>query len=161
MKLVKKAAAAALLATTFASPSWALTADEALEIVQPFYSFLSQPTNAEAAETAKTSFHADWQSYYSNQGAKDLDGTIKFLSGFGKLVPDLNWKIVDLKVSGNDVIIRGEATGTPAGDFFGVPHNGKSFKIMSIDIHTITDGKVKRSYHIEDWAGAIRQLSQR
>jgi predicted ester cyclase len=40
-----------------------------------------------------------------------------------------------------------------------VPASGKSFKIMSIDIHTIEDGKIKRSYHVEDWAGAMRQLS--
>ncbi len=159
MKLIKKAAAAAILTMTFAQASWALTTDEARDIVEPFYSFLSQPTSAEAANTARASFHSDWQSYYSNQGAKDLDSTIEFLSGFGGLVPDLKWKIVDLKVSGNDVIVRGEATGTPVDNFFGVPHGGKSFKIMSIDIHTITDGKVKRSYHIEDWAGAMRQLS--
>lgn len=159
MKLIKKAAAATLLTMTFAQASWALTTDEARDIVEPFYSFLSQPTSAEAANTARASFHSDWQSYYSNQGAKDLDSTIEFLSGFGGLVPDLKWKIVDLKVSGNDVIVRGEATGTPVDNFFGVPHGGKSFKIMSIDIHTITDGKVKRSYHIEDWAGAMRQLS--
>jgi hypothetical protein len=30
---------------------------------------------------------------------------------------------------------------------------------MSIDVHTIEDGKIKRSYHLEDWAGAMRQLS--
>lgn len=159
MKLVKNAAAAALLTTFLATPAMALTPDEARDIVAPFYKLLSQPTSADAAIKAKASFHDDWKSYYSNEGAKDMDSTIKFLNGFGKLVPDLNWKIVDLKVSGDDVIIRGEATGTPAGDFFGVPHKGKSFKVMSIDIHTITDGKVKQSYHIEDWAGAMRQLS--
>ena len=40
-----------------------------------------------------------------------------------------------------------------------VPHSGKSFKVMSIDIHDIADGKVVRSYHIENWMGAVRQLS--
>jgi hypothetical protein len=34
------------------------------------------------------------------------------------------------------VIVRGEVTGTPAGDLFGVPHTGKTFKIMAIDIQT-------------------------
>ena len=29
---------------------------------------------------------------------------------------------------------------------------------MSIDIHTVENGKIVTSYHIEDWAGAIRQL---
>jgi predicted ester cyclase len=61
--------------------------------------------------------------------------------------------------SGNRVIVRGEASGTPAGDFMGVRHGGKSFKLMSIDVHTIADGKLTRSYHLEDWMGAVRQLS--
>jgi predicted ester cyclase len=43
----------------------------------------------------------------------------------------------------------------------GVPHGGKSFKLMSIDVHTIADGKLTRSYHLEDWMGAVRQLSAR
>ena len=41
----------------------------------------------------------------------------------------------------------------------GVPHGGKSFRVMSIDVHTIRDGKIVRSYHVEDWMGATRQLA--
>ena len=84
---------------------------------------------------------------------------IPAIAGRLKAIPDLKWEIKEVLVSGNRVTVRGEATGTPAGEFFGVPHGGKSFKIMSIDIHTIDGGKITRSYHIEDWAGAIRQLS--
>jgi hypothetical protein len=35
----------------------------------------------------------------------------------------------------------------------------KSFRVMTIDIHTIKDGKAVTAHHVEDWAGAIRQLS--
>ena len=35
----------------------------------------------------------------------------------------------------------------------------KNSKIMAIDVHTVEDGKIKRTYHLEDWAGAMRQLS--
>jgi len=30
---------------------------------------------------------------------------------------------------------------------------------MSIDVHTIEGDKMVRSYHVEDWMGATRQLS--
>jgi predicted ester cyclase len=53
---------------------------------------------------------------------------------------------------------RRRATGTPTGPLFGVDGKGKSFEIMSIDIHTIEGGKIARTYHVEDWAGALRQL---
>jgi predicted ester cyclase len=76
-----------------------------------------------------------------------------------KSVPDLKWEIRDVQVSGNQVTVRGEATGTPAGEFMGALHSGKSFKVMSIDVHTLEGGKMVRSYHIEDWIGAVRQLT--
>ena len=43
----------------------------------------------------------------------------------------------------------------------GAPYGGKSFKLMSIDVHTLENGKLTRSYHLEDWMGAVRQLSTR
>jgi len=42
----------------------------------------------------------------------------------------------------------------------GAAHSGKSFKLMSIDVHTLEGGKMVRTYHIEDWLGAVRQLSR-
>jgi predicted ester cyclase len=58
-----------------------------------------------------------------------------------------------------DHTARAEATGTPAGEFMGAPHTGKSFKLMSIEVHTLEGGKIVRSCHIEDWLDAVRQLS--
>ena len=43
-------------------------------------------------------------------------------------------------------------------DLFGVPHSGKSFRIMAIDIQTIRDGKIARTYHLENWLSALGQL---
>lgn len=51
-----------------------------------------------------------------------------------------------------------EASGTPVADFMGVPHGGKRFSVMTIDIHTVEAGKLVRAHHVEDWAGALRQL---
>ena len=81
------------------------------------------------------------------------------MGGFAKLIPDLNWEVEEMIQGGNRVVVRGRATGTPNGPFFGVDGAGKSFEIMSIDIHTIEDGKIAQTYHVEDWSGALRQLS--
>ena len=64
-------------------------------------------------------------------------------------------------VSGDRVILRGEVSGTPTGDLFGVPHSGKSFLTMAIDIQTIRDGKIARTYHLENWFSALGQLRAR
>jgi len=39
-----------------------------------------------------------------------------------------------------------------------VPHSGKSFRIMAIDIQTIRDGKIARAYHLENWLSALGHL---
>lgn len=40
-----------------------------------------------------------------------------------------------------------------------VDGKGKSFEIMTVDIHTVEGDKIVRTYHVEDWAGRLRQLS--
>ena len=55
--------------------------------------------------------------------------------------------------------MRSRATGIPVAPFFGVDGQGRSFDIMTIDIHELEDGKIVRTYHVEDWAGALQQLA--
>ena len=86
------------------------------------------------------------------------DGPSNRLVGFGKLIPDLNVAVQEMIQEGNKVVVRGRMTGTPKGPMFGVDGKGKSFDIMTIDIHTVEGDKVVRTYHLEDWAGALRQL---
>ena len=74
------------------------------------------------------------------------------------LIPDLAWEIKAIVADGDTIVVRSEASGTPAADFMGVPHGAKRFAIMTIDIHTLADGKLVRAHHVEDWAGALRQL---
>ena len=153
------AAAFAGLAFNPAHAADSLTEADAKALVQPFYDLLSRKASV---EEASANIHADWKSYYSKDGYKTLGQTMGFLTGpLVKMVPDLNWEIVDVMVTAdNEIIVRGEATGTPVGEhFFGQPVSGKSFRIMSIDIHQVEDGKIVKSYHIEDWAGALRQLA--
>ena len=136
-----------------------LSVADAQALVQPFYDLLDTGTSVDAARAV---FHEDWRSFYSTTGYKGLDETLAFLSGpLREMVPDLTWKIQAVSVTdANEIVVRGEATGTPAGEhFFGQPVTGKSFRIMSIDVHKVEDGKVVESHHIEDWAGALRQLA--
>jgi predicted ester cyclase len=68
-------------------------------------------------------------------------------------------QLTEMFVAGDRVIVRGEVSGTPAGALFGAPHTGKSFKVMSIDIQTVKDGKMVKTYHLENWLAALGQLS--
>ncbi len=134
---------------------------EAMTLIKPFYDFLGRNSTE---EKVRPSYHDDWKSYYSNTGSRDMDQTLGFVSGpLAQMVPDLNWEIKELYITpSNQIIVRGEATGTPAGDsFMGSPlAGGKSFTIMSIDIHELKDGKIAKTYHVEDWINAIQQVAK-
>ncbi len=129
-------------------------------IVEPFYAFLSNPTSEAHAAAARDAMADGWVSIGDYSGAtKSEDKFIGQIGGFGKLIPDMNWEMVEVIETGDKVIVRGRATGTPQGPMFGVDGQGRGFDIMSIDIHTIENGKIVETFHIEDWASAIRQLS--
>ncbi|MEO1065829.1 MAG: ester cyclase [Pseudomonadota bacterium] len=154
-KQLLAAAAVALLPFTLANG--ALADDKAT--VQTFYDFLSNPSSKSHAETFRGNVTADWESIGNYSGKnKTADALIGQLGGFAKLIPDLTWNVEEMIQSGDRIIVRGRATGTPSGPFFGVDGKGKGFEIMSIDIHTLEDGKIEKTYHVEDWAGALNQL---
>jgi len=151
-------AACAVLAGP-AAHAQSLTVEQARAIIAPFYDVLNKPATKNVAEIVQTVVLPDWRSFSGEGVSKSREEFIQSVIGFGKGIPDLTWDIKEVLVAGDRVIVRGEATGTPAGPFFGVPHGGKRFKIMSIDVHTVKGGKLATAYHIEDWASAIRQLS--
>ena len=127
-----------------------------------FYDFLSNPCSEGHAEAFKKVAGKDWESIGNYSGKNKTVGSfVGQIGGFCKLIPDLNWAVEAMHQDGNTVVVRSRATGTPKGKFFGVDGKGRSFDIMTIDIHTIEDGKIMRSYHVEDWAGALGQLAGR
>lgn len=152
-------AAGSLTVTSAVAQTSKLSAEAAKAIIAPFYDVLNKPATKNVAEIVHTVALPEWRSFSGEGVFKTRDEFIQSVIGSGKAIPDLAWNIKEALVAGDRVIVRGEATGTPAGPFFGVPHGGKSFKIMSIDIHTVKDGKLVTAYHVEDWATAIRQLS--
>jgi len=52
-------------------------------------------------------------------------------------------------------------TSTPVGSLFGVNGEDRSFDNLTIDIDGLEGRKISRSYHVEDWAGTLKQFSGR
>jgi steroid delta-isomerase-like uncharacterized protein len=127
--------------------------------VRPFYTqCLTVNPDTNAAELMGKLLADGFQSKGSAdvKTKEQLIGQVQF---FWKLIPDLKWEIQDMYQDGNTVIVRSLASGTPNGDFMGTPTDGsKSFKTMTIDIHTIENGQVAKVHHLEDWPTAIKQL---
>ncbi|QLP98404.1 MAG: ester cyclase [Rhodoblastus sp.] len=139
-------------------PALAAASDKA--IVEAFYSgFLTskgQDVAVEGARLMATNFESVGDFSGKAKGREDLIAQIK---RFHTLVPNLKWEPVEILEAGGRYVVRSRATGAPNGPLFGVNGEGKSFTMMTIDIHEVVDGKLLRAYHVEDWAGALRQLA--
>ncbi|MCB9624798.1 MAG: ester cyclase [Sandaracinus sp.] len=67
-----------------------------------------------------------------------------------------------MRSKARSVAVRSSARGTPRGPFLGVEDpGGRRFDVATIDLHAVVDGKMVRSFHVEDWAAAINQLPPR
>ena len=161
MKSVSALCAAAVIAlANLPAPGRAEISGEAARAgIAPFYKALNAEFASASADLIRQATAPEWVSCRGNDDCNSRDQVIAGIGQRLKSVPDLKWEIKEIAVSGNQVTVRGEATGTPAGEFMGAPHSGKSFKLMSIDVHTLEGGRMVRSYHIEDWIGAVRQLT--
>ena len=153
-------ALAALLLTGASASAQGLTEAQARATIAPWYSLFNVATRGDVKTIQEQVLTADYETCagYLPGECWDRDTSIKRVSSFATSIPDLKFDIKEVLVAGDRVIVRGEITGTPAGDLFGVPHTGKSFRIMAVDIQTIKGGKISRTFHMENWLSAIGQL---
>ncbi len=129
-------------------------------VVKAFYTqLLSAPNAPDIEQRVAKVVVENWVSIPTPRGGKDASGLIKSLKGFGAAIPNLKWTVQEILQDDNRYVVRSIATGTPKKPLFGIAPAGKSFAIMTIDIDTVENGKIVRSYHVEDWARAFKQLS--
>jgi hypothetical protein len=103
---------------------------------------LNQPAKKDVATLLERGTSPNWQSCGANDQCAPRERVIEGIKSRGGTIPDLKWEIKELIVAGNEVIVRGEASGTPVAPLYDVQPTGKGFKIMSIDIHRIEAGKI-------------------
>jgi ketosteroid isomerase-like protein len=159
-RLFQLALAMLSLAGASAASAQGLTEAQARAIIAPWYGLFTVSTRGDVKAIQEQVLTADYESCsgYLPGECWGRDTSIKVVSNFANSIPDMKFDIKEVFVAGDRVIVRGEVTGAPAGELFGVPHTGKSFRIMAIDIQTVRDGKIARTFHMENWLSALGQL---
>ena len=158
--LTHLAIAATMLAAVAPAAAQGLTEAKAREIIAPWYSLFNVATRGDVKTIHEQVLTADYESCsgYLPGECWGRDTSIKVVSNFSNSIPDMKFDIKEVLVADDRVVVRGEVAGTPAGELFGVPHTGKSFRVMAIDIQTIRDGKIAKTFHMENWLSALGQL---
>ena len=129
-----------------------LTEEQARAAIAPWYSLFNVASRGDVRAIQEQVLTADYESCagYLPGECWGRETSIKVVSNLANTIPDMKFDIKEVLVAGDRVIVRGEVAGTPAGELFGVPHTG--------NIQTIKDGKIARTFHMENWLSAIGQL---
>ena len=135
-----------------------LTVEEARAIVTPLYEALNEPAKKDVPALLANATNPDYLSCSTNSDCLSRNQLAGVFTTLGKIIPDLHWTIKDIWTSGNRIVVRGEATGTPTGELYGVKPTGKSFKTISIDMFTVRGDKLATAYHVENWMAATEQI---
>jgi predicted SnoaL-like aldol condensation-catalyzing enzyme/predicted ester cyclase len=135
-----------------------LTVEQARVIVAPLYDALNEPARKDVKALLAKAANPDYRSYSTNEDWLTRDQLADVFTMLGAVIPDLRWTIKDIQTVGDQIIVRGEATGTPTGEFFGAKPTGKSFKTMALDLFTVRNGKLASAYHVENWITALQQI---
>jgi len=137
-----------------------LTEDRAHAVIAPWYSLFNVEGRGDVRAIQERILTENYQSCagYLPGECWGRETSIQVVANFANTIPDMKFEIHEVLVAGNRVIVRGEVTGTPSGELFGVPHSGRSFRMMAVDIQTIENGKIAQTFHMENWLSAIGQL---
>jgi predicted ester cyclase len=97
---------------------------------------------------------SDYRSYHTNEESVSRDQLAQKFQSIGASVRTIE----DIQTFGDQIVVRGKATGIPTGEFWGTKPTGKGFNTMAIDIFTVKNDKLASAYHVENWVGALQQM---
>lgn len=87
-----------------------------------------------------------------------IDEIIQNIKRFYTAFPDSTHVIDDMIAEGDKVAVRLNQYGTHKREYEGIPATEKKVKISAIHMVTITDGKIKQWWALEDTLGHMQQL---
>jgi predicted ester cyclase len=74
--------------------------------------------------------------------------------------PDVHITIHDMLQQPGKIAVRAEISGTHLGELFGIAPTGKKVSFRLHEFHTLANGLVTTTWHMEDWFGLFLQLGQ-
>ena len=78
---------------------------------------------------------------------------------FRAAMPDYDVTHEDVLVDGDRVAVRNTVSGTHQGAFMGHAPTGRRIEMRTMDVHQVRDGRIVTTWHLEDFAGLVAQLT--
>jgi steroid delta-isomerase-like uncharacterized protein len=127
------------------------------DAIERFYRAFSEKNVAQLREVVTS----DWEYIPEPPGAvPGPDQMSKVFENMSTALPDMRIDILDLLIHGDRVGVRAEVTGTQKGSLLGIPATSKQVHFAIHSFHQMRDGKINKTWHLEDWLGVFRQLGK-
>src|SRR5258706_6792707 len=88
------------------------------------------------------------------------DLMVPIFAALTSALPDMDIKILDVLIHGYKVAVRAEVTGTQSGPLMGIAATSRRVDFAIHSFHELRDGKIARTWHLEDWLTVFRQLGE-
>jgi steroid delta-isomerase-like uncharacterized protein len=100
----------------------------------------------------------DWQDIPLALGQKDgPEGYKELVQGFSQAFPDVSVTIHEIFGTHERAAVRAEISFTHGSEFMGIPPTNKMLTIALHEFHHFKDGKVTKTWHLEDWLSMLLQ----
>lgn len=127
-----------------------------LEAIQKFYSVFATGDMSVLPEILAENY----TQYPSDPGqTPDIEGFIKHAQDFGSMFSELEGAPSHILVDGDLVFVRSELKVTHSGMAFDIPATNKRIEMKAFDLHHFNEeGKIDKTWHLEDFWGAYSQI---
>jgi predicted ester cyclase len=125
------------------------------QIVTRFYDAISARDIALLREAVTP----DWE--YIPPTFSDLKGPDQMIKVFEDLkigLPDMRIELLDILIHHNRVAVRASVSGTQTGPLLGCAASSCPVKFAIHSFHELEDGRVAKTWHLEDWMAVYRQI---
>ena len=131
--------------------------NQKLAVIQKFYGVFSTGDMSVLPEILAE----DYTQYPADPGqTPDIEGFIKHANDFANMFSDLEGEPSHIMVDGDFVFVRSDLEVTHSGTAFGIPATGKQIEMKAFDLHQFNEeGKIARTWHLEDFWGAYSQIT--
>ncbi|MBS7564776.1 ester cyclase [Mucilaginibacter sp. Bleaf8] len=131
----------------------ALTPEE-IDTLYAFYGVFSKRDYS----VADNILAPDWQDIPLAPGQKDgPEGYKELVQGFAQAFPDVSITIHEIFGTHERASVRAEISFTHSSEFMGIAPTHQKVTIALHEFHHLKDGKVTKTWHLEDWLSMLLQ----
>ncbi|MET8613718.1 ester cyclase [Streptomyces misionensis] len=100
----------------------------------------------------------DWEAVPALRTGPGADGWKKSIEHLRGVFSGLTVTIADVVASGDMVAVRSVGRGVHVGELLGVDGTGREVEFRASDFHQVVDGRIVRTWHLEDYFGIAAQI---